>query len=201
MTKRKQILTGCGLLIGLIAVGVGVTYGLFVAAKALLPALRDVNPELLAAIIATVGTVLAAVGTVVYSQARTKQLEIAEAHRPRKVEVYSAFMDALVELLRRTKRGELDAIEKDEAFIERFLLFKRDLIVWGSPGVIKAYRRFELGALQGSARDRVLRMDAILREIRKDLGNRTWTLQEGALIQMFLNDPVNQIGDDSPAGR
>lgn len=196
MSKRRQILTGCGLLLVLVALGAGATYGLFSAATAFLPALRDVDPELLAAIIATVGTVLAAVGTVVYSQARTKQLEIAEAHRPRKVEVYSAFMDALVELLKRTKRGELEAIDKDEAFIERFLFFKRDLIVWGSPGIIRAYRRFELGATKGSMRERILRMDAILREIRKDLGNRTWTLPQGALIQMFLNDPVDQISDD-----
>lgn len=43
-------------------------------------------------------------------------------------------------------------------------------------------------------------MDAILREIRKDLGNRTWTLEEGALIQMFLNDPLDQIAEDGQAG-
>jgi hypothetical protein len=173
----------------------GLTYAALSVARALLPSLELVDPQLLAAIIAAVGTVLAAVGTVVYSQARTKQLEIAEAHRPRKVEVYSNFMTALVELLRRTKRGQLEGITEDEEFVERFYVFKRDLIVWGAPGVIKAYRRFELGANEGSARKRILRIDTILREIRKDLGNKTWTLPRGALIQMFLTDPIEKIGE------
>ena len=193
MSKNRQVLAGCSLLFALLVAGGFAAYGLYRGAIILLPTLRSLDPEVLAAIIATVGTVVAAVGTVVYSQARTKQKEIAEAHRPQKVKVYSAFMDALVDLLRKTKRGELDNIAEDEDFVERFLHFKRDLIVWGSPGVISAYREFEDRALEGSARQRVLRMDKILREIRKDLGNKTWNLQHGALIQMFLNDRIDEI--------
>lgn len=120
-------------------------------------------------------------------------MEIAESHRPRKVEVYSNFMETIVEVLQKTRRKELDGITEDESWISRFVAFKRDLIVWGSPGVINAYQQFERNAGKVSTRETILLMDAILREIRKDLGNRNLSLKPGALIQLFLTDRIEDL--------
>ena len=155
----------------------------------MLPYFGSLDTQVVAALVATSGTVLAAVATVVYSQRRTKDREIAEAHRPVKVEIYKRYMEALFELLLLTKKESLpDTL--DERWARRFMDLKRDLIVWGSPGILRAWTKFERESMQKPAKERVLMMDDILREIRKDLGNSNWLLQRGDLVQMFINDDL-----------
>jgi len=151
--------------------------------------LLSIDKQVAASMVVASGTVLAAVGVALYSQRRTKEREIAEAHRPQKIEIYKSFMLTISEVLKRTKDKEADnsseAFAKD--YFEFFVSFTRDLIVWGNPSVIKAYDNFRRGS--SSEAGVLLLLDDILREIRKDLGNSNWGIKRGDLVKLFLSDP------------
>ena len=134
-------------------------------------------------------TRLAAVAAALYVQRRTKERDIAEAHRPQKIEVYGRFMETVFEVLKRSKDETADSSQEafEKEYLDFFVTFTRDLIVWGSPGVIKAYENFRRGVSSDPAV--LLLVDDILREIRKDLGNSNWNIKRGDLIKMVLKDP------------
>ncbi len=96
----------------------------------------------------------------------------------------------MVTVLRKSKDESVDTSSESFAkeFEEFFITFTRDLIVWGSPNVIKAYENFKLGSLT-SGTNAVLLVDDILREIRSDLGNSNRGIKRGDLIKLFLKDP------------
>lgn len=151
--------------------------------------LLSIDKQVAASIIAASATLLAAVGVALYSQRRIKKREVAEAHRPQKIEVYSQFMQTIVQVFLRSK--DTGADNSTEGFVkefeEFFMSFTKGLIVWGSPGVIRAWQTFRRTSSSGAT---VLPLvDDILREIRRDLGNSNWGLQRGDLIKLFLKDP------------
>ncbi len=181
--KQRLILAFGFLLIGC-AIYAGYTFVRYLANL-----LLSIDKQLATAIIAASGTFLAAVLVALYSQRRTKDREIAEAHRPQKIEVYKSFMETIAGLLKRTKDESTDNSQEafNKEFLEFFVAFTRDLIVWGSPGMIKAYYKFRTNTTSDATV--LLLMDDILREIRKDLGNSNWSLKRGELIRLFLSDP------------
>ena len=127
-----------------------------------------------------------------YGQWRTRLREIAEAHRPKKIELYQKFMDEYVRILRESREGRLQIAdqggEPSEEFKEFYFSFNRDLILWGSAGVIRAWGRFVGLGIQDPA-GVLSRVDALLKEIRADLGNSNRGLSKGDLIKLFLSDP------------
>jgi hypothetical protein len=149
-----------------------------------------IDKQVAASIIVASGTVLAAVGAALYVQRRTKEREIFEAHRPQKIEVYKQFMEAISDVLRKSKDGQMDSPEYTKSLEEFFINFTRDLIVWGSPSVIRSYENFRLGS--SSSPNVLLLVDDVLREIRGDLGNSNVGIKRGDLIKLFLKDP-NEI--------
>jgi hypothetical protein len=153
-------------------------------------ALLSIDKEITATIIATSGTILVAVGTLVYSQRRAKERDIAEAHRARKVEIYSEFMKMIVDVLRHTKAKErrADLPDLPSNVEEFFYKFTQESIVWASPGIIQGWHRFKVASQTGNV-DVLLLIDDILREIRRDLGNSNKGLGRGHLIRLFINDP------------
>lgn len=186
MNKAKNAI----IVIIVLAVVAGVGYGLYAAARALLSGVLGLDANIAAAIVAASATVIVSVLTVVYNQRKTKQREIAESHRSQKIELYKRFMDeAVVGLLRLVgKRSDKSIDDEDvQKEIEEFYFkFTGDVIVWGSPNVIKAYIAF-----RGSADQKhiLLKLDDMLRAIRHDLGNSNWALERGQLIGLFLTDP------------
>ena len=153
-------------------------------------ALLGLDKEVTVSIIASVGTVLAAVAAVMYNQRRAQARSIREQHRAPKVALYKSFMDnALVGVLRlmREKGGDAVAPEDLPDDLEEFFLsFHAELIVWGAPGVISAYDTFRRRA---GGKDTLLLLDDVLQAIRKDLGHSNWALSRGDLISLFLKDP------------
>ncbi len=167
-----------------------IIYGAYELLKIIFNLLLSIDKQVAVAIIAASGTVLAAVAAALYVQRRTKEREIFEAHRPQKIEVYKQFMETIVTVLRKSKDESVDTSSEAFAkeFEEFFITFTRDLIVWGSPNVIKAYENFRLGS-STSGTNAVLLVDDILREIRSDLGNSNRGVKRGDLIKLFLKDP------------
>jgi hypothetical protein len=162
-------------------------YGLFVAVRWVFLGVIGLDEKLSAAIIAACTTVFVSVATVVYTQQKTKSREIDNSHRPQKMEIYKRFMDkAVVGLLKASKEKKFETPEFQKELEELFFTFTADVIVWGSPAVIRAYTAFRN---TGANPDIVLRIDDLMQAMRKDLGNSNWTLNRGDLIKLFITDP------------
>ena len=171
-------------------VSLAIIYGTYELLKIVLGLLSSIDKQVAAAIIAASGTVLAAVAAALYVQRRTREREIFEAHRPQKIEIYKQFMETVTNVLRKSKDENADTSSEALAkeYEDFFIDFTRDLIVWGSPNVIKAFENFRLGSTV-SGTNAVLLVDDILREIRNDLGNSNRGINRGDLIKLFLKDP------------
>jgi hypothetical protein len=187
MMKWVQIVASV-LIVLLIVIGVG--YGGVILTNRAIQFFSTFESEFAAALVATAGTIIIGLLTLMLTQRESKKRDIREAHRSQKVEVYQRFMNtAVVEVLNRMAAGEeLTEEELVEKYQEFFVKFTADLIVWGSPGVIQAFRRFRTAAAKSEPRSLVL-VDEILREIRKDLGNSNWQIAPGDLMSTFLKDP------------
>jgi len=176
--------------IGLLALAIlgGVCYGLYAAVTKTIASIGALDEETATAIIAACATVIVSVATLVYNQRRTKAREIANSHRPQKIDIYKYFMEkAVVGLLRASKEDRTETEQFQTDLQDLFFNFTGDVIVWGSPGVIKAYSDFR--ACGEGDQGILLKLDGMLREIRKDLGNSNWGLNQGDLIALFLTDP------------
>jgi hypothetical protein len=150
--------------------------------------LSTLNENVAATVIAACATVIVSVVTVVYNQRQNKAREIAESHRPQKIEVYQRFMEkAVVGLLRASKQHQTNTPKFQKELQNLFMKFTGDVIVWGSPGVLRAYSDFR--ACDEGEHRILLELDNMLREIRTDLGNSNWGLDPGDLIALFLTDP------------
>ena len=157
MTKIVQRVISLAALLVLISLVGGLGYGLVLLSLHSREALAGMDREVIAALVAASGTILASVGAVVYGQRRTRQSEIAEAQRPQKIEVYKNFMQFVVDIMRRSM-GETvgdDSLQLPKLELEDFFFsFTRDIILWGSPGVITAYTQLEIDLiLKGSVQN------------------------------------------------
>lgn len=188
MNKRKFL----RILLWVVSVATTVVlgYGILRLVNWIVQGLLALNAEIAAAIIATLGTVLAGVTAVIISQRWAKHREIAEAHRPQKVELYSTFIKGVMDLVLRLRddpqqKAKATADKKIQKF---FTDFTTDLILWGGPHVIQTYLRFR-AAGASEYPDVILYMDDVFRAIRRDLGHSNWGLSRGDLVKSFLTDP------------
>lgn len=139
-------------------------------------------------IIAAIGTVFASVVAVIYNQRKTKEREIAESHRPQKMEIYKNFMIMMFDFLQKAKVNTNDE-NNFKKLEEGFVSFTRELIIWGSPGVIKAFSIFRNSANLQQKNQILIYFDKILLEMRLDLGNSNKNIKNGDLIKLLLTNP------------
>jgi len=155
----------------------------------LLTKAAGLNANVLAAIIGAVVSVFA----VIFSQKRLKEREIAAAHRLKKNEAYSKFGDLVSSLVATTK----DASEF-ETTVEHWSSFSNNLILWGSPSVIKSFHALRKYLADVAKKERrtqdddprsLLYLDDVFFEIRKALDLDNSGLKSGDLIKIYLSDP------------
>lgn len=93
---------------------------------------------------------------------------------------------AVIGLLKAVKENRINNSEYQNELNDLFFSFTGDVIVWGSPSVIRAYSAFRS---IGADPKIILRVDDLLQAMRKDLGNSNWGLSQGELIKLFVTDP------------
>jgi hypothetical protein len=152
--------------------------------RATVGALSQLNPNFASAIVAA----LAGVVVVVLGQVFNRSRQVSEAHRDRKVQVYSTFVQLIIDLQQATIRMTADELLKSEQTYRIFVKFNRDVLLWGSPNVIRAFLDYR--GEDGTATPLALvKMDKLLGAIRKDLGLSNWRLQKGDLVKILVRDP------------
>ncbi len=198
--KTKEMLIGVGLLIGLIVV-----FGLLSkwAFSGVWEFISSADPNVAAALIATFGTVVTTAIVVIAGQIYAKRAQAEDAHRERKVEIYSKFVDMAFEAV---KKGWSESEENKEyrrkirskfkpdssKTIDYFFEVRRDILLWASPGVIQA---FNVWLSDHESERALIHVENLFREFRKDLGLPTWSLNKGDLIRLFLKagEDINEI--------
>ena len=169
MNRLRQLLPFVVILVVVIAGG----YGVWSAGAAALSWIMSQKSQVAAAVIAFSSTIITGIGAVVIAQQRSKSREIAEAHRPKKIELYNSFITTMIGIIRKHKGTDSKAIEGDKAIEEFFYTFTAEVVLWGSRGVLGHYATFRnLG--QEKNQNIVLVMDDIMQAMRKDLGLSNW---------------------------
>jgi hypothetical protein len=128
---------------------------------------------------------------VILAQYLSKSREIAENHRPSKIEIYNNFFEIVDEFMTDAK---LDKSKLDEGILpkkleERMRRLNRGMIVWASPEVVNAWLSFKKKSGKSEGFEILYAVDDVLRAIRKDLGNSNFGLSKGDLVRNYLSDP------------
>lgn len=143
---------------------------------------RNANPTVVAALIALMATVISGALIASLTQIYNQRREREEAHRAKKTEIYSGYM----ELLRRLQaegNEHLQGLKFAEGeLIMRLSEVKRDFVLWASPDVINAQLEFESTANQTPGVFKSV--DKLLLAFRKDLGLSNNGLNKMQLLRM-----------------
>jgi len=187
-----EFLGGAVAVILLVAIGalvVGFVFSVWKIAHALPHILSSSRPEVLAAAIATSGTILLGLSVHLFEKMFSKNRDISEAHRPHKIEIYRSFLEKFIGFVQTSKNRNDKQNEAELKKMEKFIhQFNRESILWASPKVLQLYKQFSTKASNDSVRSLEV-MDHLLREIRKDLGHSNRGLKKGDLMKVFLSDP------------
>lgn len=162
--------------------------GAFYTAKIFMSFFYEIDTSIAAAIIATSGTVITAVFTVVVGQTINKRREIEDAHRVFKIEIYSKFIDFTINWVFSQNRENCHAMSQQD-LEDYFIDFSKKLTLWASPNVISSWSKFRNNANNANI-DALLSIDNIYRAMREDLGNSNKGLGEKAIINLYLNEQV-----------
>lgn len=174
------------LLIGIVILA-GIAFGLWKSVIFIISNLSQINPSVLAAIIGAMATVFVGIIVVLITQHQTKLREIAEAHREKKVEIYNKFLNIITNLLKGANENIKCEPISQEDLIEYLVEYKREILLWGSPKVIKAQLHYE--SVSGNTRQMFYAIDNLYRAIREDIGLSNKGLEPLDLFKLFLKDP------------
>lgn len=141
------------------------------------------------AIIAAVAAL--AIAVVTYTSERNKAR--AEAHRSRKVEIYSQFLTLLFGFfINKDKAPSGVSTPTDADFYMVMMTLKRDMILWSSPSVINAFTAFfRFISTPGAAANLTQQsrlLSACLKAMRHDIGLSNFTLSNHFFIEWIIQD-------------
>ena len=149
--------------------------------------------EMQAALIGLFGVTIAAISSHYFSQKR----EISSRHFPQKVEAYGGLFDLIFEIMKGVRTGS--QLEESE-MVEKMMVIKRNLMVWGGPEVIKAWNEYEAGAANHDGLDVFNSMEKIFRALRKELGHRDLTVPHGTFVKWLVQASDHQELDKQMKG-
>jgi len=129
----------------------------------------------------------------IYSQQQIKRRELAEQHRPKKMETYEALFVFLKytneneELFKGKTYQELQQLEHPEEIKNVLWELNKGLLVWSSPKVVRAWLEYRQSLPK--RKNPLAQLDKLLRAVRKDLGNSNFGLKSGDAMKGFLRQP------------
>ena len=141
---------------------------------------EDVSANVKAGVLASFGVV----GAAIVTHSFTKKREIDARHFPEKRVAYEAMLGTIVDIFLSKPLGK----KLDQKKLENDLVkHKKNAAIWADRDLLLWWMRMserDVGDL--SNRDAALEFDKLIRAIRKELGKRDSTLDEGDLISLFL---------------
>lgn len=187
MTKASNIRQWFSVLMGFLVLG-GLAYFVWLVIEKLFVFLENANSSVSAAIVGAMATILVGVGGGLYTQAQIKNREIEEAHRAKKVEIYKGFLDMVARIMAEGNENVSIKPPTEQELIDFLVVFKTDVILWGSPKVINAQLNFQKVSDEGG--NVLMAVDKLFKAVREDIGLSNKGLNSNQLIKMYLKDPT-----------
>jgi hypothetical protein len=165
-------------------------WGIYLFISALVTKLSTIEGDLSKTLVASAATVTVAVTTLAFGKLWEQRQKLRQDLREKKIPIYEDQLKTLFRVMMAEKRGEKPPSEQE--IMRAFSQFTERLIVWGSSDVIRAWVEFRTKPFGDDPQAGLLRIEAILRAIRKDLGENLTGLKHGDLLRLFVNDvPAN----------
>lgn len=195
MQRLKQYLLGFA---GLAIIGLGL-WGLFLVARWFWHVFIGLRPEIAAAMVAAVATVIVSVATVTVGKYLERRAEIEQELRRQKRPVYEDFIQLWFDILLGEKVGKKPTPEKE--LLSRLNGFTQSFLVWGSDDVIKEWTTMRLMFVGADSEDpesaspeTLRQFGKVLAAIRRDIGHRNKGINEVTLLSLFINDAPQVLG-------
>jgi hypothetical protein len=153
------------------------------------------NPQTAAAIVTVLGGVSIAAITYLFERSKAR----AEAHREHKVEIYERFLNMLLGALFSSKlqgpgKRRTAFITEEAEWLTLVLELKRDMLLWSSPSVIRAFVNYlkiiSSPDFQPSLVQQMRTISACLKAMRSDIGLSNNSLSEDFFAEWILQDPA-----------
>lgn len=170
---------------GLILLGAVVTvsgYVLWVG----LGAFSGANPTTQAALLAG----LVAVFSLIFTYWKERSRSLKEAHRDKKIEVYSKFYELMFGVLAGVNSGKRPS-ESDLA--EAFFEISKGVLFYGAPPVVSALADFKRVHSTSDPIEAMRRAGRILLAMREDIGLSNRGLNELSVHQLFVKDDLRTL--------
>ncbi|MEC0126529.1 hypothetical protein [Paenibacillus pabuli] len=184
----KQINSKAMTLISVIIITI-ILIGLILMVVSITKLFMSIEKELAAAIVATTGTILVSVFSVIYTKYLEKKRKIEQELRDKKLPMYELFVNYWFDLMYKKKlTGEPMTEQEMVAFFKEFT---QGLLVWGSDGVISKWSDFRVKMVsnrEGFNENFFFEFEELLLEIRKDTGHKNLKISRGDLLGLFIND-------------
>ncbi len=165
----------------------GILYTFWLTISFFVNILSVVDPKISATIIGAMITAFVGLGATVITQQQIRLREIDESHRTKKVEIYQKFIGTVTSLM----AGENGKITinppTEQELIDSLFSYKTEILLWGSPKVIRSQLKFEQAAKAGGNVFKYV--DNLYKAIREDIGLSNTGLNNLELIKIFLTDP------------
>ena len=165
----------------------GVIYFLYKLLLWILFVFENTQNEVSIAVLGVFGTILTGIIVTVITQKQSKQREVDELHRPKKVEIYKEFLEIFTRLMCNDNKNVTTKKINNEELLAFLVDFRTNILLWGSPKIISEYLKF-LKLIEGGGKSFVI-MNDFIKYIREDIGLSNKGLNKNELIKMFLDDP------------
>ena len=161
--------------------------GIILLSWVFISSLLAATPGVAAAIISAIAGVIIMACTMI----TTNRREINSRHFNEKKNAYIPIINLIFDFHKATITGKEIP---DKEVMDKILEFKKNLVIWGNAEAIKTWDEYEqLAGKPGSNREIILRVDKIIRCIRKELGHKDKNLKEGQLTAILLKSEEKHL--------
>lgn len=178
-------------IVGAVAISLG-AFALWLAYRFAI-AFAAANPTTQSAIVAA----LVALGTLTFTYWKEKSRSLKEAHREKKIEVYSEFYDIVFLVLRNTKDDiPVEGLMESSDFKDAMFRLMRNVVFYGSPEVVLAFSMWksESAAAEVDGLSSIRLIGRILLAMRSDIGLSNRGLTEINIHQVYVSDDLTKLG-------
>jgi len=166
-----------------------IIYSVYFALLKIFGFLVKVRSDVLAAIVAGFFMFIVHIVVAFLNQRHLKQRDIDESHRTKKVEIYKKYLDITSKMQAgmnpRLSHKELSEDDLTNFFVE----FRTELVLWGSPKVIKSFQYLHKPGLSSNPKELHIAMNQFYQAIREDIGLGNKGLNDYELNKIYLSDP------------
>ena len=147
--------------------------------------LMKADPSIVVSVLVLMVTILIGFLGTLYTQRKTKEREIEESHREKKIEIYQEFIEMYMKMLLGAKQGK---VVGESELLEFMIKFKENVILRGSADVLKAQSDLMAESKENNYRKMFLSMDNLIKVMRKDIGLSSRGLKDYFFVKMNIVD-------------